>query len=212
MRTNTRALTLLGVLLAVITILAFTPLGFIRIGAVSATTVHIPVIIGSVFLGPIGGAILGLAFGVTSMINSTITPLVTSFIFSPFVTIGEMSGNIWSVVVACGPRILIGIVSYYTYAILNKFHKIPDTAKFVATGLAGSMTNTIFVLSGIYIFFGPEYAAAIGVESTALLAFIMAIVGTNGVPEAIVAAVITTMACKVLKMVFKQDFRLKKVM
>lgn len=199
---NTKFLTLLGVLLAIEILLAFTPLGFVPLGFTKATTIHIPVIIGAIFLGPLGGAILGFGFGVMSIIINTVTPALTSFVFSPFITVGGVQGNIWSLVIALVPRIMIGVTAYYTYKWVSKFDKSQVFA-YGAAGVVGSLTNTVLVMSGIYIFFGQQYAAAKEVAFEALFGVIMGIVGINGVPEAIVAAVIVATVCKVLKSIFR---------
>ena len=67
---------------AIIFLLAFTPsLGYIPLGVVNATIIHVPVIIGSLILGPKRGAVLGFLFGLSSMIMATTSPALTSFIF-----------------------------------------------------------------------------------------------------------------------------------
>ena len=64
---KTRDLVLAAVIAAIIVIMAFVPfLGYIPLGFMNATTVHIPVIIGAIILGPKYGAFLGLTFGLTS--------------------------------------------------------------------------------------------------------------------------------------------------
>ena len=68
---------------AIIILLAVTPIGFINLAFIKATIVHIPVIIGSLLLGPKLGAVLGFVFGVTSLINNTLNPAISSFVFSP---------------------------------------------------------------------------------------------------------------------------------
>lgn len=200
---NTKFLTLLSVLLAIEILLAFTPLGFVPLGFTKATTVHIPVIIGAIFLGPVGGAILGLAFGIMSVIINTMTPALTSFVFSPFITIAGSQGNIWSLVIALVPRILIGITAFYSYKWVSKMNK-GNVLAYATAGVVGSLTNTIFVMGGIYIFFGQQYAAAKEVAFEALFGVIMGIVGMNGIPEAIVAAIIVATVCKVLKSIFRE--------
>lgn len=200
---NTKFLTLMGVLLAIEIIMAFTPLGFVPLGFTKATTIHIPVVIGAIFLGPFAGAILGGAFGILSIIINTVSPALTSFVFSPFITIGGAQGNIWSLVIALVPRILIGIVAYYSYKWVSKIDKTKVIA-YATAGVVGSLTNTVLVMSGIYIFFGQQYAAAKEVTFEALFGVIMGIIGVNGIPEAIVAAIIVAIVCKVLKSVFKQ--------
>ena len=67
------------ILMAMVPFLGYIPLGFTR-----ATIIHIPVILGALVLGPKKGAFLGLIFGLTSLINNTMNPTVTSFVFSPF--------------------------------------------------------------------------------------------------------------------------------
>ncbi len=200
---NTKFITLMGVLLAIEIIMAFTPLGFVPLGFTKATTIHIPVVIGAIFLGPLAGAILGGAFGILSIIINTVSPALTSFVFSPFITIGGAQGNIWSLVIALVPRMLIGIVAYYSYKWVSKIDKTKVIA-YATAGIVGSLTNTVLVMSGIYIFFGQQYAAAKEVTFEALFGVIMGIIGVNGIPEAIVAAIIVTLVCKVLKSVFKE--------
>ena len=81
--------------------------------------------------------------------------------------------------------------------------KITHEEKVSAVGLAlagisGALTNTLLVMNLIYFFFKDSYAAANGVASEAVYGFIMGIIGVNGVPEAIVAAIITVILGKTL--------------
>lgn len=181
---------------AIIFVLAMVPgLGYIPIGVVRATTIHIPVIIGSVIMGPKKGAVLGGMFGLTSLINNTITPTVTSFVFSPILAMEMMGvkGAVMSFVICFIPRILIGIVPYYVYGGIRKLMKNGKNSLVTAlgaAGVAGSMTNTLLVMNLIYLLFGKEYAAAKEMAYEALYSAILVIIGTNGVPEAIVAAVL----------------------
>ena len=78
----------MAMFLAIQIILVVTPLGYLPIGPISATTMHIPVIIAGIALGKKAGAQLGFVFGLTSVINATFRPTLTSFCFSPFITMG----------------------------------------------------------------------------------------------------------------------------
>ena len=60
---DTRWLTSVALMMAIVILLANTPLGMIQLPIIKATTVHIPVIIGAVLLGPAAGAVLGGTFG-----------------------------------------------------------------------------------------------------------------------------------------------------
>ena len=78
---KTRQMVQMALLGAIILVMAFTPfLGYIPLGFTRATIIHIPVILGSLLLGPKKGAILGALFGVTSLINNTMNPTVLSLI------------------------------------------------------------------------------------------------------------------------------------
>ena len=104
----------------IIVIMAFTPfLGYIPLGFTRATIIHIPVILASLLMGPKTGALLGLLFGLTSFINNTVNPTVTSFVFTPFYSMGEFSGGIGSVIICFVPRILTGVVPHYIYKLVK---------------------------------------------------------------------------------------------
>lgn len=198
-RKKTLYLTQLALLIAVELVLSFTPLGFIPLPTMKATTLHIPVMLGAILLGPTAGGILGGVMGIGSVINNTITPGVTSFVFSPFYSVGEFHGNLWSLVVAILPRVLIGVVAGWLYRALTHKNK-KSVVALAVTGLAGSMTNTVGVMGLIYLLFGRNYAAATGKPYELLFGAIMLVVGTNGVVEAIVAAILVSLIAKPLLM------------
>ena len=80
-------LVLLAMFSAIIFLLAFTPIGLIDLPLIKATILHVPVIIGSILLGPKKGAFLGGIFGLTSLIKNTMMPSALSFAFSPFIPV-----------------------------------------------------------------------------------------------------------------------------
>ncbi|MDO5717483.1 MAG: ECF transporter S component [Tissierellia bacterium] len=98
-RIKTRTLTTIGLLVGIMIVLSSTPLGFIPIGPIFATTIHIPVIIAAVLLGKKTGALMGLFFGLLSLIRAYTQPTPTGFIFMdplvsllPRVLMGYMTG------------------------------------------------------------------------------------------------------------------------
>lgn len=140
---------------------------------IKPTLVHIPVIVASIMYGPRIGTILGGLMGVISVVTNTVVLLPTSYLFSPFVD----QGNLASLMIAMVPRLLIGITPYYCYKFIhNKFG-------LVLSGLVGSLTNTVFVLSGIFVFFSTVFGGNI----KALLA---TIVSTNAIVEMIISALV----------------------
>lgn len=179
---------------AIIIIMANVPfLGYIPLGVTRATIIHVPVIIGAIVLGPVYGVFLGFVFGVTSLVANTFNPTITSFVFSPFYSMGETEGNLLSLVICFVPRMLIGPAAYGVYRLVKRTGNRSLVLALGAAGIAGSMTNTVLVMNMIYVFFGKSYAAAKGMQggADALYGFIMGVIGVNGVPEAIVAAILT---------------------
>ena len=98
------------------------------------------------------------------------------------------------------PRILTGIVPYYVYGLVKKCGRSTGVSKtgLVLAGVTGSLTNTLLVMNLIYLFFRDAYAAANGVAVKAVYGFILSVIGINGVPEAIVAGVLTALIGKTL--------------
>ncbi len=207
---KTKTMVQLALLTALIVMLAFVPyVGYIKIPvlAIQATTVHIPVIVGSILLGPKCGGFLGFVFGMTSLINNTTEPGLTSFCFSPFVQIGDgLGGSPLALLVCFLPRIACGIVPHYVFRGLQRLAKQPEKSRkyaLLASGVAGSLTNTFLVMTMIYLFFGQAYAAAKSIAFEAVFGVIMSVICINGTLEAIVAAII---ASAVATAMFKTRF------
>lgn len=191
---KTYRLVQLAVWTALTIVLSIVPfLGYITIGPLSMTTVHIPVIIGAILLGPVDGAFLGFVFGAMSIIMAPVLQPLTAFVFNPFVPLGNFS----SAIIAIVPRMLVGIVAAYIYRLIMIKDKKGYFAS-LAAGIGGALTNTIFVLGGIYIFFGQQYAVAAKMPFKALFAALLGVVASNGIFEAIVAAVVVTAVTKAL--------------
>ncbi|PWM43236.1 MAG: ECF transporter S component [Clostridiales bacterium] len=195
-------LVITAIFIAIILILAFTPIGFIQLGFIKATIIHIPVIIGSILLGPKIGAGLGALFGLTSLISNTISPAVLSFVFSPLIPVpGTDSGSWLSLIICFIPRILVGIVPYYVYKLLLKISKNKlrlDWVFLSVSGIVGSMVNTLLVMNLIFFLFHDSYAYVKSITVDMVYGAVMTVVAVNGIPEAIVAGIITAAMGKVL--------------
>ena len=64
--TKTIKMAQMAILIAVVLIMAFTPLGYLKTAGLEISLITIPVAIGAMVIGPGAGAILGAVFGVTS--------------------------------------------------------------------------------------------------------------------------------------------------
>lgn len=200
---DTRWMVSVALMAAIVILLANTPLGLIQLPIIKATTVHIPVIIGAVLLGPSAGAILGGVFGICSMISNTTAPTLLSFAFSPFLA-EDLLGIVKTLWIAIGCRILIGVVAGWVWIGLQKL-KVSPWVALPLTGFIGSMTNTIFVMGSIYLLLASQYASAKEVALDAVWGLIMATVTASGIPEAIAAAVLVTALGKALLVFFRRQ-------
>ncbi len=184
-KSNTLKLTQLALLLAVQLILSFTPLGFIILpGMVSITTMHIPVIVGGIVMGPLYGGILGLSFGLLSMYKATTA--ATSVIdqaFSPFLSGAPVASAVMCIV----PRILLGVVAALIFRALSRRMKSQGAAIAVSAG-AATVTHTVLVLGCLWALF----------DGLALKDVFLALVTLNGVLEIVVAVLVAIGVCRPL--------------
>ena len=181
---ETYELVLTALFIAIIAVMASTPLGFIPLVVINATTLHIPVILGSIFLGPKKGALLGGVFGISSLIKSSIgAASLSAFVFSPVAAISMLPYDtvgaavllvLKSTFIALVPRILIGIVPYFVYIGIKK--AIGSDKKLVY----GSIINAVisFILGfGVFAFFNRMIAQEVIGMSVTVARVIGIIVG-----------------------------------
>lgn len=162
---RTRKIVITGVLSAISIFLGLTRLGFIPwFSGASLTIMQVPVIIGAVLEGPLVGGLIGLVFGVFSLIQAAVAPTGPA--------------DVWftNPLLAVLPRLFIGPVSWLIYRALKRW-QIPAL---VAAGIGGSLTNTVLVLGMIGLLGFVPWAA------------LPAILLANGLPEAVVSGLLVT--------------------
>ncbi|MCM1467392.1 MAG: ECF transporter S component [Alistipes sp.] len=156
MNTNKKMfeMVLTALFVAIIVIMAFTPLGYIPLVVINATIIHIPVILGSLFCGPKRGAFLGFVFGFTSFIKNTFMPSsLSAFVFSPVLAmdVAGLSGVFKSIFICFIPRILVGVVPYFVYVLVRK---ALETERKKVWGTVLNVVICLFLYAGIYAFLG----------------------------------------------------------
>ena len=192
---DTRRLVRMAVLVAIIFLLAFTPLGYLVIGPIAATTIQMPVI-----MGPTAGAILGGFFGLSALLKVITMPgadlfATTIMTYSPFLYI----------VIAMIPRILMGWLAGLLAVGLKKmsFDK-SGMVGYAITGFVGSMLNTIFYLGALWLLASNVVATYYGIDVSGVGAMVMTVATTAGIPEAIVSCIVVAAVSKALsKSLFK---------
>lgn len=200
---DTRWMVSVALMAAIVIVLANTPLGMIQLPIIKATTVHIPVILGAILLGPGAGAILGAVFGICSLVSNTMAPTLLSFAFSPFLSTTGIPGALKAIWISVGCRILIGVVAGWLWVLFTKI-KLNQFIALPIVGFVGSMVNTVTVMGSIYFLFAQQYAEAKEVALTAVFGLVMGIVTASGIPEAIAAAILVLALGKVLVVVFRK--------
>lgn len=182
---NIYNLTLTAILIAIIIILSFTPLGYLKTPLVEITFITVPVVIGAVSLGPVGGAILGTVFGITSLIQCFGISAFGAALFqiSPFFT----------VLVCIIPRLLMGLICGFCAKGLAKTN-IKNFFKFFIPSLLGPLLNTVFFTTLLALLFWHTSYIQTMVQKLGgtVFKFLIGFVGTNGLIEAVVCTVICT--------------------
>lgn len=194
---DTRYMATLAMLCGLLLVMGMTGIGFIPLPVIKATTMHIPVIIGAVVLGPSAGAVLGGVFGLCSVWVNTTTPGLLSFAFSPFMTTEGLIGAAKSLWIAVGCRILFGALAGALWKLCKKLLK-RDYVALPVTAAISTLCHTVLVMGSIYLLLAQQYAEAKNVAISGVFGLIMGTVTAAGIPEAMIAAVLVTVIGKAL--------------
>lgn len=204
---KTQSMVQFSILIAIEAIFCFTPLGSLpAIGPIVATLAMVPVIITALTLGARAGSLMGAVAGLFSFLVWTFMPPtpIAAFIFTPFYSFGEFSGNFGSLLICFVPRILVGTVAGLVYKGFSKMFPNKHVLNYSLSAALGSLTNTILVLGGIWLFFGEQYSALAG---KSILLVIGITILTSGIPEAIVNAVIAPAVCNPLRVILSKTLQ-----
>ena len=190
----------LAMMIAIILLMSFTPLGYIRTPGLSVTLLTIPVAVGAVILGPKGGAVCGLAFGATSFYMA----LTGSSAFAAMLLSISPVGTFITCIVA---RVLEGWLTGLIFAALYKKASTKKISYYIAS-LACPLLNTLFFMGFLCIFFyNTEYiqgiASGLGVGNPIL--FVAAFVGIQGLIEAGICFVIGSIVSRALFSALKRS-------
>lgn len=188
-KSNPYRIAILGILTAIILIQNFVPfLGNIPIPPLNPTIIHITVIVATLTLGTKDGMIIGGIWGITRIVRAYTVPAT------------PLDWWLWTnPMIALLPRILIGLFTGWSYQLMKKIVPAKEKLSMSVSAVIGSFTNTVLVLFFIYIFYGDRYAEAVNVDLSNLAGVLLVIVGTSGVAEAIIAAIVAPLITIPLK-------------
>ena len=197
---DTRYMVELAMMIAIILLMSFTPLGYIRTPGLSVTLLTIPVAVGAIILGPKGGAVCGLAFGATSFYMA----LTGSSAFAAMLLSISPVGTFITCIVA---RVLEGWLTGLIFAALYKKASTKKISYYIAS-LACPLLNTLFFMGFLCLcFYNTEYiqgiASGLGVGNPIL--FVTAFVGIQGLIEAGICFVIGSIVSRALFSALKRS-------
>lgn len=190
---STKQLTVLGLMIAVLVLMSYTPLGYLNIGPLAITFNMIPVAIAAIACGPLGGAVLGAVFGLTSFgqcigIGGVSAMGATLFSISP----------VLAFIQRFVPRFLDGWLLGYLFRWLRKVTKNTTLAGYI-TGFLSAFLNTVFFMVALVVLFGnTEYVKNL-IGGRNIIVFICAFVGVNAICEMISATILTGVISVALK-------------
>ncbi len=189
---STKQFVEMALLTAIIVLLAFTPIGYIRTLGLEITLIVVPVTVGAVTLGPTAGAVLGAVFGITSFIQC--------FGMSPFGAVLLGINTLSTFVVCVVSRVLMGWLTGLIYQGLQKATSVRRVSVVIAN-LCGPLLNTFFFMGTlILLFYGSDYIQGLAesMGASGPLAFVIAFVGINGAVEAVVCFIVGSAVSKAL--------------
>ena len=206
MKNTTKKATLrlveLAMLVALIVVLQFTGAS-IPLGLVPLTFVLVPIVVGAFLLGPIDGAILGLVFGIITVIQTPQNGILT-FLFS--------ANPVMYVILAITKAVLAGFVAGLVYKLLGKAFKGKLVyLQTLISSITAPIVNTGIFALGMMVFFYPQLSALpeqfpdfFGGLSNPIQVLILGLIGFNFVGEFIVSLVLTPAVVRILDVVKKK--------
>lgn len=181
---KTSQITMLGLMIAVLLLMAYTPLGYLNIGPLAITFNVIPVAISAIVLGPVGGAIAGAVFGLTSFlqcigVGGTSAMGAMLFSINPFLAFVQRFI----------PRLLDGLLLGYIFQAVRKKSKNTYLSCAV-TGFFSAFLNTLFFMTLLVVLFGNTQYVQEMMGGKNVIVFICTFVGINAVCEMVSSTVL----------------------
>jgi len=163
--------------LAIIAIMTFVPyLGYIQVGLISFTLVHIPVLIGAAIFGWKRGLLYGTFFGVLSLLKALSYPGTIDYLFvNPLISVL--------------PRILFGLGAGLLFALLKRMPQLYQKGLFLAAAaFISTLFHTFLVLSALWLVYRPELEIFLHTSVSWVGFALVGLVGVGALIEAGIAA------------------------
>ena len=198
---SAKDLTTTGMMIAIILLMSFTPLGYLRTAGLEVSLITIPVAIGAMIIGPKAGLLLGTVFGLTSFYQC--------FGMSPFGA-ALLGINPFSTFILCVPtRALVGWLTGVIFKGIEKLDRSKTVCYFIG-GLIAALLNTILFMGALILFFwNTDFIQSINasIGKLSFFAFVLTFVGVNGLLEMPATCIVGGAVSKTLKKVLYKKIR-----
>lgn len=183
--------------LAVVILFSITAIGYIRLGIVSITTIHIVVLVFCYLTGFKYSYIYGLYFGMTSFLVSWTSGTGLDIIFrNPLVSIL--------------PRLVFALLAGFIFDLIKRKSSVKNKGLYLATA-SGALTifHTLMVCLMLFTFGKNQILELYGIDSTnvnagkTLQLFFGGLMLTSMIPETIAAVILTPLVALPLNLIFK---------
>lgn len=189
---NVRRMTELALLMAIVLLMAYTPLGYLNTPwGLSITLIVVPVAVGAIVMGPKAGAFLGLVFGLTSF-------------FKTFGGAGlgpvMLDANPLGYFILCVvPRVLVGFLPGLIYLGLKRFEQYRTASQALCCFLT-PVLNTSLYMTTLWLLFSDTWLAYNAIEGSgfSVLVLMLSGVAVNGIVEAAACLLLGTAVSKAL--------------
>ncbi len=197
---NTKLLVQLALLVAIQVVMRLLGLGRVPIGPLNMSFLTLPIAVGAMLLGPLAGGILGGVFGLFSLWDAISgAGGMTSFFFQ--------NSPISTVILCVGMRILMGVCCALIFRLFAKLDKEEKTWSYFVGAISAPLLNTIFFMGYIILVFYKTEIVQNSVAAKGALnpiAWVVALVGVQGLIEAVAVCIIGGILAKVLSKVIRK--------
>lgn len=180
--------------LAIIFLMAYTQIGFIPLGVISVTIIHVPVLVGAYLFGYKKGALYGLFFGLVSLFKALENP---ASILDPF-----FQNPLISVL----PRVVFGLLSGLLFDGIKKISKkqIVVQPLIFISGFVLTVLHSVMVLGTLGLLNSETLDELLTGYYASYWAFMGITLGTSSLLEALFGGIITPLVSYPLqKFVYK---------
>ena len=196
---NTKLLVQLALLIAIQVVMRLLGLGRVPIGPLNMSFLTLPIAVGAMLLGPLAGGILGGVFGLFSLWDAISgAGGMTSFFFQ--------NSPVSTVILCVGMRILMGVCCALIFKAFAKLDRDEKTWSYFVGAISAPLLNTIFFMGYIIlVFYNTEIVQNSVAAKGALnpIAWVVMLVGVQGLIEAVAVCIIGGILAKVLSKVVK---------